>query len=159
MPGARRSYFISFLLYHAFLCFYGAYIAFYALAGVVSSKQLLSATFQDAFGQTYQATWGIVLQYLMSLHLMVVVSVIYHIVVSVTLLLFGAFHVYLVANGTSTNETFKWDDVKAAYRGPQPLRNVYNRGILANFLEIIRPSVYPAAAAAAAAPAGASSSK
>lgn len=69
------------------------------------------------------------------------------------LLLIGflGYHLYLIAIGQTTNESFKWSDLNRAarveqastvkwWKGPKLPDNVYNGGVIANFTEVIFPS-------------------
>lgn len=69
------------------------------------------------------------------------------------LLLIGflGYHLYLIAIGQTTNESFKWSDLSKAarveqastvkwWKGPKLPQNVYNHGVIANFTEVMFPS-------------------
>jgi len=78
-------------------------------------------------------------------------------IVSVLLFAFLSYHCYLVARNVTTNETYKWDAVRASVKEAKEastavgenevvewdkvLRNKYDVGILKNVLEVLRPPV------------------
>jgi len=135
-------WFIIFLLHHAMLCLYGAFIAFFALMGVIAERGLMYATYVDVNGQHVQASMGLVFQYVLGYYAGVCATAAYCFLLGVTLFLFGMFHVHLVAKNTTTNESFKWSDAQDAWKrdgGKGQLVNGYHIGILRNFIQVFLP--------------------
>jgi len=156
----ERNYrwFLLFLLYHSFLCAYAVYLhgrIIYHLA--VDVHRLPEAYYHDAEGKPQPVSYWQCFQYLFLHHNIIMAIGIFTAVIGLALFGFWAYHMYLVYCGTTTNETFKWADLKdelvaqeqrrLALLGEKDTRrvsvdmpdNVYNQGCLGNLSEVLWP--------------------
>lgn len=149
-------FFCVFLAVHTFMCTYGTWMTFSLIRSegdFVSSDNTPLSWSETAIVFALVDPWLTVIFVIMGL-------------VSLAIMPFFSFHLYIIANGMTTNEYFKWKLVKdrhqkatlrygqktfenAAYvgatsrlsftdPGPFPL-NVYNLGYAANFWEVLSP--------------------
>lgn len=155
--------FLIFLFLTASLTAYAAWMIFYIEKGILVANKLLDYTYQDAAGATKTLSWGYLFQVLV-VHTAPVVGLgMFCVVVTIVLLAFLFYHLWLIKDNTTTNETFKWKDLRyelkmqeewkkaaeAQGRKVDPkqlrpytakdLRNIYNRGFIANFREALLP--------------------
>eukprot|EP00315_Gephyrocapsa_oceanica_P032215 CAMPEP_0185413650 /NCGR_PEP_ID=MMETSP1365-20130426/5174_1 /TAXON_ID=38817 /ORGANISM="Gephyrocapsa oceanica, Strain RCC1303" /LENGTH=388 /DNA_ID=CAMNT_0028016531 /DNA_START=35 /DNA_END=1201 /DNA_ORIENTATION=- len=146
----ERNYrwFLLFLLYHAMLCFYSAFLHGTILAFLAyDHHRLHEAYYIDAQGQHQAVTWSQALQYLMLHHQMVIAVGAFCLVIAIALLGFWGYHLWLVRCGTTTNESFKWADVVSSLARQQgvPRRlaklplNRYNLGFVQNVACVVCP--------------------
>ncbi|KAL1523796.1 hypothetical protein AB1Y20_018719 [Prymnesium parvum] len=148
-------YFLSFLSFHAFLCFYSTYIHVkitHHLA--IDVHRLDEAYFLGPNGQPqYLTNWQCV-QYLFMHHNIVLAIGIFCFVIGIALSGFWGYHVWLIWCGKTTNETFKWEDLQfdlqEEYRKKHKVDrkkkikvklppNIYARGFFQNVLEVVYP--------------------
>ena len=157
-------YFLSFLLFHAFLCFYSTFIHGKIVLHLYHDVHRLNeAYYLDQAGNPQTLTSWQCVQYLFVHHNVVMAIGIFCVVIGFALLGFWGYHVWLVACGKTTNETFKWDDLKQEMqeraereraradpadgggrrgRGRERVTlppNIYNRGFLRNLAEVAYP--------------------
>ena len=149
-------YFLLFIIYHSALCGYASYVQFVLLRHLgVDVYRLHEAHFVHTDGTRSPVSLLQVFQYLFVKHNMIFGVGAFCLVISVALLAFGTYHLYLINKGTTTNETFKWADLaedraqalataKSVGGAPvdvnaSPPRNVYNGGFLRNLGEVVCP--------------------
>jgi palmitoyltransferase ZDHHC4 len=155
--------FLIFLLATASLTSYATYMIYYIEKGILVANNLLEYTYQDANGVTKSLSWGYLFQVLV-VHTAPVVGLgMFCVVVTLVLFTFLGYHMWLIKENTTTNETFKWKDLKYELKlqdqfvkrseaegrrvDPKQLRpfslkdvkNIYDRGWRANFREALFP--------------------
>ena len=137
-------HFLLFLVMTALLCFYGTAIITEILVNVIRQKRLTVMTFFDpALQVRRRLTWWQIGSYMLATEYALVALDIFMIIIALMLVAFTGYHVYLIAVGTTTNETFRWDDVREVLDAGEPLE---------------LPASSPAAAKAVATPTGGSGS-
>mmetsp|Transcript_5653 Transcript_5653/g.14753 ORF Transcript_5653/g.14753 Transcript_5653/m.14753 type:complete len:407 (+) Transcript_5653:252-1472(+) len=114
--AGERNYrfFLAFLAYHAFVCAYGSltlltigrWLAF-------DVHKLHDAYYVDATGAHVAVGITVGARYMMSQHPAVFSMLFFASIMGGVLVAFFCYHVYLVCSGTTTNETFKWGDLRA----------------------------------------------
>ncbi|KAF2071885.1 hypothetical protein CYY_006812 [Polysphondylium violaceum] len=104
-------YFLLFVLSTAILCLYGAFLCGSIMYSFVKVKDLFNLGFHDN-GRWVPITTSMVVQFIAFETRSVLPLGILCIVISVFLFYFFAYHLYLVVKNTTTNETFKWSDIK-----------------------------------------------
>lgn len=120
-------WFLLFLLVHVLMCAYGTYTVSKLFYGEILDKKLLTVTFFDRYtGEEIHATKWIIFQYLFNRHLLESAVFSVMVVMSVALGMFLLYHVWLTSRGLTTNESYKWDQVKRWYH--QEL-NQYNKAV------------------------------
>lgn len=146
----ERNYrwFLLFLIYHSCLCFYSTYIHGMILFHFSRDvHRLHEAYYLDKNGNPKELSWWQCIQYLFIRHNVVLAILIFCVVIGFALFGFWAYHMWLVRCGTTTNETFKWQDVKedllehegrAKEKVSMP-RNIYNEGFFANLSAVFFP--------------------
>mmetsp|Transcript_15878 Transcript_15878/g.48196 ORF Transcript_15878/g.48196 Transcript_15878/m.48196 type:complete len:329 (+) Transcript_15878:934-1920(+) len=160
-------YFLLFLWYHSVLCFYAAYLHCQILAHMSwDVYRLHEAYYLDSTGQHVRVSRWQAFQYLLIRHNVVVAVGIFCLVIAIALLAFWGYHMWLIRCGTTTNETFKWSDLKyelersarragGSVSGTRVPPNIYNRGFLRNLTDVVYPkSSRPAMSFAPAVAAG-----
>ena len=183
--------FLLFLLVHQTMCVYGTFVLSYLLYGEIEKHDLLHITLFDRYtGEEYTGSYTIIGMYLLDKYTMPVAVYCLMVVMSFALMLFLGYHIHLVNQGLTSNESFKWDQVQKWYKrslrdyedavkrgevvvatetsavplvsdgdvsctsgprgepketshtprdpGPRPV-NIYNRGIIANWKEVLFP--------------------
>lgn len=178
--GARNyRWFMAFLVCNTSLMLYGAFACVSILADLVVKNRLLEATFvNSATGEKFKATYYVVFTYLMSLRSEIIMVLVLAGVMGVVLAGFTGYHVYLLAQNKTTNESYKWSEVQwhrdravqeaaalakstgkpLGHIAPMP-PNVYNRGAWANAMEVFFPPSATSAPAAAGAKTAAAAAK
>ena len=153
----ERNYrwFMLFLIYHSTLCFYSTYLhgmIIFHLA--VDVHRLSEAYYLDEHGKPQAVSLLQCVQY-MFMHYNIVMAIgVFCIVIGFALFGFWAYHVYLIWCNTTTNEGFKWsdlrDELKRQKREKEGLAprarvkvtlptNIYHRGFLRNLGEVLWP--------------------
>eukprot|EP00916_Digyalum_oweni_P026921 GHVL01044200.1.p1 GENE.GHVL01044200.1~~GHVL01044200.1.p1 ORF type:complete len:375 (+),score=17.18 GHVL01044200.1:26-1126(+) len=100
--------FCIFLLHHAVLCLYGAFVGCAILMGEVKSRNLLNATFINPLtGALKQANHWVVFQYLLVTHPVIMCVALMCAIMGFVLLCFLLMHLRLAAWGLTSNESMK----------------------------------------------------
>jgi hypothetical protein len=109
-------YFLAFLLAHAVLCLYGGVLLAHVLYAIVTAENLFLMFVRDESGALVPIGYAIALRWLVHQHAPLVGLCFALIMISVVLLCFFGYHVSLVFCNTTTNETFKWQDLRRQIR-------------------------------------------
>lgn len=110
-------FFLLFLAVHVGMCAYGAYILANLFYGEILDKKLLQVTFFDRYsGEEIQNSKYIVFQYLFNKYLLEAAVLAMTTILGAALILFLGYHVWLTSRGLTTNESYKWDQVKKWYK-------------------------------------------
>jgi len=131
-------------MYHAELfsyfvqkCLYGSIIIYKLLVGIIERLNLFEATFINvATGEeVHEVDFFLVGQYLTMQYFPIVGLGILLSGMSLVLGFFVLFHLYITSRGMTTNEFFKWRDVRKLYRSQKPIDrprtfplNMYDNG-------------------------------
>lgn len=106
-------FFLLFLAVHVAMCIYGTYVTFYLFLGEIVDKNLMNAIFYNSdSGKEVAADRIVIAHYMFMKHPQVTGALILLGAMAVVLGLFLAFHLYIAANGMTTNEYYKWRQVK-----------------------------------------------
>jgi len=110
-------FFLLFLVIHVGMCTYGTALTWRLFCGEVKDKNLLNAIFYNGVtGDEVKADFWVVSHYIFMKHFQLCGVLILMAAMSVVLFLFFSFHVYITANGMTTNEYYKWRQVKKWYK-------------------------------------------
>jgi palmitoyltransferase len=127
-------------------CLYGSIIVFKLLQGITDKMNLFQATFVNAVTgeEVDEIDLFLVGQYLTSEYFPLVSLGVLLTGMSILLGIFVIFHLYITSRGMTTNEFYKWREVRRIYRShPQRPKNfptnIYNRGIRENFKDVLCP--------------------
>jgi hypothetical protein len=164
------------------MCVYGTLLLIKLFAGEIEDKQLFQVTFFDkASGKEYPADKWVVFQYMFHRHMYAAGVLTIMAVMSLTLAGFLGYHGYITSIGMTTNESYKWAEVRKWHKSrvknyqeylkqqqllkdgspasesgqqqqqhvPQPVeevedpgpmpKNIYNRGFIENWKEVLFP--------------------
>ena len=152
-------YFITFLFIHTFMCWYGfvaVYITIWNIVhnGFVSNGNSATAGTTTAIVGLDTAMFSVnVLKSILWFDGYITVALAVLFVMSFLLTTFLGFHCFLICNGMTTNEYYKWKVVhERAYNNNHntrhatisssssvPIKNLYNLGLLANWYEVFFP--------------------
>lgn len=144
----NHRYFLCFLGIHLVICFYGFGLGTTILYDIAVQKELFNAVFVNPVTrERYNATYLIVLQYLLATESMIVFIAVLCAIMGIVLFGFFGWHMNLVRTATTTNELSKWNYIKwcLKHEGPEgkekikQLRNIYNHGFISNFREVFFP--------------------
>ena len=119
-------YFLLFLFVHVIMCIYGCIIIgilFYNDIYII--HQLHLRTFIDMYTKMeIPVTTYVLFQYLVSSYVYEVTVFAVLLVMSITLLLFLGYHVYMITcTGLTSNEMYKWNQIQKWYRSELKLYN------------------------------------
>lgn len=110
-------YFLLFLLVHMGMCIYGSYVVAFLFYGKIQKEKLLQVTFFDRYtGEEYPSSKWIVFQYMFNSYMNEAAILALMSVMGFTLGLFLGYHIWLTSRGFTTNESYKWDQVKKWYK-------------------------------------------
>ncbi len=115
----ERNYrwFVGFLASNTVIMGYGIWAAGAIIAHeLYGPRQLVRATFTNRMtGERHTATWGVLFQFFMSTHLEVCMILLLCLVMGTVVAAFTVYHGWLAATNVTTNETFKYSDVRGAH--------------------------------------------
>ncbi|EFC50764.1 predicted protein, partial [Naegleria gruberi] len=105
-------WFHSFLICNFLLVVYAVYIYVQTLMSLVDEENLWSSTFMNNKGERVSASVSIIIQYMLSRHIMIIAQLFF--IAACGLMIFGfwLYHFYLVCTNTTTSETFKKKDLE-----------------------------------------------
>jgi hypothetical protein len=117
------AWFLGFLLAHCLLLAYGAAGMLALLASEAQDKQLLEASFYNArLGRPVKANWRIVMQYLIFQNWMIFGVGVLCAVMAIVLFGFFSYHMYLASFNITTNESYKWSELKRSFKKAKALQ-------------------------------------
>lgn len=106
-------WFLLFLAVHVGMCFYGSIVTYWLFMGEVADGDLLNATFFVVeTGEEVKASKFVVAQFLFARHFYLSATFIVMAIMAIALSLFLGFHLYISARGMTTNEHYKWKQVR-----------------------------------------------
>jgi palmitoyltransferase len=109
-------FFLAFLFAHCLLLTYGAVGMAGLLASEAVDRDLFNAEFYNsATGVRSKASFAVVLQFLMFQHWGVFAVALLCGVMAIVLLGFTVYHLWLASRNVTTNESYKWADLKKAW--------------------------------------------
>ncbi len=110
-------FFLLFLSVHVGMCFYGTIVTWRLFVGEIEDRDLFNAIFFNGkTGVEVKADFWVVAHYMFMKHFELSGVLILMATMSVVLLLFLSFHLYIAANGMTTNEFYKWRQVNKWYK-------------------------------------------
>lgn len=86
------------------------------LYAVVLDNRLMEATFVGPNNVRYAASYALIFQWMISKYILTFAQAFFLGAVGIMMFSFWCYHLYLAATNTTTNESFKWGDVKDIYR-------------------------------------------
>ena len=106
-------WFLTFLLNHVIMCFYGTYVCYLLFSEELRTKRLLELTFFDrTTGNTIQASYYMIFQYMFARRTHEIGLTFIMLFMGIALACFLGYHVYITSIGQTTNENGKWGDVQ-----------------------------------------------
>ena len=115
------------------MCCYGSYVLIQLFKGEIQDKKLFEVTFFDrSSGQEYKADKWIVAQYLFHRHMYEAGVLAIMAVMAIALFFFLAYHFYITSKGMTTNEDFKFKQVKRWHKEQVKKYNEYKSQQAAN---------------------------
>ncbi|KAF4694099.1 zinc finger protein [Perkinsus olseni] len=138
-------WFIAFLLANTALCVYGAIVGVISLMAVVKERDLWNARFiNPTTGEQFTASYRIIFQWLLTHEYIMIAMITLCTIMSIVLVGFTSWHLYLAASNVTTNESAKWrtihDYLKKENREAEldGLKNIYDKGsVLANWRDVL----------------------
>jgi len=110
-------YFWNFLFVTSMLCFYVSYILFMLFLQIIDEKNLYNLRLIDpSTKQRIKVDNFHVMMYILNTDLMLAMLLMFLVLCGSILLIFLMYHVYLVSVGTTSNESFKWEDIRDRLR-------------------------------------------
>ncbi len=110
-------FFLFFLIVHIAMCVYGTIITWTLFVGEVQDKDLFNAIFYNGkTGNEVKADFWVVLHFMVMTHFELSGVLLLMGAMSVVLFLFFGFHFYMMVNGMTTNEFYKWRQVRKWYK-------------------------------------------
>jgi hypothetical protein len=109
-------YFLLFVFSNACFLVYAGYLAIGVLVSVIIDEELYEQKYYRAGSKVaVGATHSIVFQYVLHKHSNIFMIAVLASVMGVALWAFIGYHFYLISCNTTTNESFKWGDVKSHF--------------------------------------------
>jgi palmitoyltransferase len=110
-------YFLLFLTVHAAFFTYAAILLGAILLSEVYEKNLFTARFVNRrTGEEFRASYGMIFNHIMGTKFELFVVFIFAAVMGIAIACFLSYHLYLLCNGQTTNESFKWASVKRLHK-------------------------------------------
>ncbi|KAL9644835.1 hypothetical protein ABK040_005317 [Willaertia magna] len=109
-------YFHAFLISNFLLIIYAAYIYIFSLLSIIEEENLWNSTFVTPQGQKIQANTRIVLTYMLSRYILPIGQLFFICACGLMIFGFWFYHVYLIWSNTTTNETFKKNEMKQLWK-------------------------------------------
>jgi palmitoyltransferase len=110
-------YFLTFLLVHVLFLFWAGTMIFLVLISEVYEKNLYSQVFINSrTGVELKATPFMIFKYIISRKTNLCIVDIFIFIMGFCLTGFLCYHLYLISQGTTTNESFKWSRVLRVYK-------------------------------------------
>lgn len=110
-------WFLLFLAVHVGMCAYGSFVVGNLFYGLILKHNLLEVVFVDRYtGEEIKASNWIIFQYLFSTRMMESGVFLIMSVMSIALGLFLGYYVWLTSRGLTSNEAYKWDQIKKWYK-------------------------------------------
>lgn len=110
-------FFLLFLLIHIFMCLYGTVVCYKLFKGECEDRDLFNAIFFNAeTGEEVEADLLVIAHFMFMKHFQLFSVFVLMFAMVVVLGLFFLFHMYMAANGMTTNEYYKWKNVKKWHR-------------------------------------------
>jgi len=110
-------YFLTFLFTHILFFTYAVFVITSILMSQVYDERLFEVTFLDmSTGREFKADTYTVMQYIAMKNLGLVCIDIFAGIMDLCLMGFLSYHLYLVSQGQTTNESFKWASLKKIYK-------------------------------------------
>mmetsp|Transcript_4744 Transcript_4744/g.7205 ORF Transcript_4744/g.7205 Transcript_4744/m.7205 type:complete len:451 (+) Transcript_4744:60-1412(+) len=123
-------HFLAFLAVHVVFLWYASYISGAVMISKAFEKDLFNATFVNRrTGKISKATTGIILKYILFSNYTVTIVFALVSVMGAALTGFLGYHLYLISQGTTTNETFKWKEAHSIYKRLVELREMYEKSL------------------------------
>lgn len=108
-------FFLLFLAVHLVFFGFGSWIVFSVMASETYERDLFNATFVTQTGEQLQATTLLVVSHVIRQEVALFSLLVFALAFFLAIAGFLSYHLYLVAMGTTTNESFKWRDLRTAY--------------------------------------------
>lgn len=106
-------YFMAFLFWHCSLCLYGTFLIGAIIAGEVKKKNLVRLlTFYYGVEPNFRELSPYVYQWVLAYHSEQLLLLMFLGTISLLLMGFFGYHLYLVLTNTTTNESYKWESYK-----------------------------------------------
>ncbi|KAJ5075535.1 palmitoyltransferase swf1 [Anaeramoeba ignava] len=105
-------YFVLFLIANMIMCSYASYIIFRILYYNVKNSSILDLVFFDKYGNPSPISFSHILRYIIVEYRALFGLLIMVFMMGIVLFAFVAYHLYLIATNTTTNETFRYADLK-----------------------------------------------
>ena len=109
-------YFLRFLLMHSIFFGYGTALVAGIMLSDAFERDIFHAIFITPDGEELPATNMLILGYILRTETPLFMLFIFAIAFWFAISCFLLYHIYLVSIGQTTNETFKWKDVRSAFR-------------------------------------------
>ena len=109
-------YFLLFLLLHMIFFGYGSAVVYGVMMSDVYEREIFHGVFITSDGTELPATNYLVFGYVLRTEGTLFALFVFAFAFCIAIGLFLLYHLYLIATGQTTNESFKWKDVKAAWK-------------------------------------------
>lgn len=160
-------YFLLFLFFTGLIINYVTYLSSMILVGIIEKERLWF--YQDARGRVLETPYSYIFQYLVYAAVPILALFLFTVFIGVVVYGFLGYHLWLISRGTTTNETFKWQDFEEDQQllkkqqqkraknssipvddfedefadlplvKAKPITNIYHRGVFKNFSEVFFP--------------------
>jgi palmitoyltransferase len=110
-------FFLLFLLVHIGMCLYGTIVTYHLFNGEIQDMDLFNAVFYNAeTGEEVQADFWVVSHFMFMKHFQLCGVFVLMGAMTLVLGLFFLFHLYMASKGMTTNEYYKWRQVKTWHK-------------------------------------------
>ncbi|KAK9765821.1 palmitoyltransferase swf1 [Basidiobolus ranarum] len=119
----NHRYFLMFLFATMFIAFYATLVIFLIFLGKIHERGLDNYHYTNRSGETYRVPMYKVFIYMLHQNVLLGALGIFAILTGVIILVFTVGHVLTILNGTSTNESLKWEDINELVNKGKVFRN------------------------------------
>lgn len=110
-------YFLLFLIVHVIFFSYGAYVIGRVLISEVYERNLFNSVFiESSTRKEMKATYVIIGRYLISKNVMLFAVWLFAVVMDIAIFSFLCYHLWLIARGFTTNESYKWSNIQRVHK-------------------------------------------
>ena len=110
-------YFLLFLIIHVIFFTYGSYVIGGVIISEIYERNLFNSIFIESSTRIeMKATYSIIGRYLISKNIILFSVFLFCIIMDIAIFSFLCYHIWLISRGCTTNESYKWSNIKRVHK-------------------------------------------